>query len=81
MIIDIIYMDSEEEILRVLKEKWDNHNQMQQRMAELMRRFGLNNNVIIKKMERSVGVERMEENGKHFHAVLNDTIEETANMP
>lgn len=81
VIIDIIYMDSEEEILRALKEKWDNHNKMQQKMAELMRRYGLNNNVIIKKMERSIGVERMEANGKHFHAVLNDTIEETANMP
>ena len=81
VIIDIIYMDSEEEILRVLKEKWENHNQMQQRMAELMRRYGLNNNVIIKKMERSIGVERMEANGQHFHAVLNDTIEETARMP
>jgi len=81
VIIDIIYMDSEEEILRVLKEKWENHNQMQLRMAELMRRYGLNNNIIIKKMERSIGVERMEANGQHFHAVLNDTIEETARMP
>ena len=81
VIIDIIYMDSEEEILRVLKEKWQNHNDMQARMAELMRRYGLNNNVIIKKMERSIGVERMEANGQHFHAVLNDTIEETARMP
>ena len=81
VIIDIIYMDSEEEILRVLKEKWENHNKMQSRLAELMRRYGLNNTAIIKKMERSIGVERMEANGKHFHAVLNDTIEETANMP
>lgn len=81
VIIDIVYMDSEEEILRVLKEKWENHIQMQQRMAELMRRYGLNNNAIIKKMERSIGVQRMEANGQHFHAVLNDTIEETANMP
>ena len=74
-------MESEEEILRVLKEKWENHNQMQKRMAQLMRRYGLNNNIIIKKMERSIGVERMEANGAHFHAVLNDTIEETARMP
>ena len=81
VIIDIIYMDSEEEILRVLKEKWENHNQMQRKMVDLMRRYGLNNNIIIKKMERSIGVERMEANGQHFHAVLNDTIEETANMP
>lgn len=81
VIIDIIYMESEEEILRVLKEKWENHNQMQKRMAQLMRRYGLNNNIIIKKMERSIGVDRMEANGAHFHAVLNDTIEETARMP
>ena len=81
VIIDIIYMDSEEEILRVLKSKWENHNQMQQRMADLLRRYGLNNDIIIKKMRRSIGVERMEANGQHFHAVLNDTIEETARMP
>lgn len=81
VIIDIIYMDSEEEILRVLKEKWQNHNEMQKRMADLLRRYGLNNQVIIKKMERSIGVNRLEANGQHFHAVLNDTIEETANMP
>ena len=81
VIIDIIYMDSEEEILRVLKEKWENHNAMQAKMASLMRRYGLNNQVIIQKMERSIGVERMEANGQHFHAVLNDTIEETARMP
>ena len=81
VIIDIIYMESEEEILRVLREKWENHNKMQQKMAQLMRRYGLNNNIIIKKMERSIGVERMEANGRHFHAVLSDTIEETARMP
>lgn len=80
VIIDIIYMDSEEEILRVLKEKWDNHNAMQKQMADLMRRYGLNNQVIMQKMERSIGVNRMEANGSHFHAVLNDTIEETAAM-
>lgn len=80
VIIDIIYMESEGEILRALKEKWENHNRMQQKMAQLMRRYGLSNSVIIKKMERSIGVERMEVNGAHFHAVLNDTIEETARM-
>ena len=81
VIIDIIYMDSEEQILQVLLEKWKNHNEMQSRMAELMRRYGLNDDIIIKKMERSIGVERKEVNGNHYHVVLNDTIEETANMP
>ena len=81
VIIDIIYMESEEEILRVLIQKWENHNAMQQKLVSLMQRYGLNNQAVIKKMERSIGVNRMEANGQHFHAVLNDTIEETANMP
>lgn len=80
VIIDIIYMESEGEILRVLQQKWQNHNDMQQRMSELLKRNGLNNREIIKKMERSIGVMRYEAGGKHFHIVLNDTIEETARM-
>ena len=80
VIIDIIYMESEGEILRVLQQKWENHNELQRRMSDLMRRNGLNNREIIRKMERSIGVQRLEASGRHFKAVLNDTIEETANM-
>lgn len=81
VIIDIVYMESEREILKALKEKWENHNAMQRKLAGLMRTYGLNNQEIIKRMERSIGVERMEVTGNHFRAVLNDTIEETAAMP
>ena len=35
-----------------MNEKWENHNQMQQRMADLLRRYGLNNNIIIKKVSK-----------------------------
>ena len=80
VVIDIIYMESEREILKALKEKWQNHNAMQERMAALMRRFGLNNQSIIKRMERSIGVERLEVTGTHFRAMLNDTIDETARL-
>lgn len=80
VIIDIIYMETEEEILRALKEKWERHNEMQERLASLMRHYGLNNQIIIKKMERSIGVDRNEVSGRHFRIFHNDTIEETANM-
>lgn len=80
VIIDIIYMESEVEILRALQAKWENHQAMQAKMAGLMRHYGLNNREIMKKMERSIGVERMEVRGSHFRAVLADTIEETAQM-
>ena len=80
VIIDIIYMESEVEILRALQAKWGNHQAMQAKMAGLMRHYGLNNRAIMEKMERSIGVERMEVRGNHFRAVLADTIEETAKM-
>lgn len=80
VIIDIIYMETEEEILRALKAKWERHNEMQNRLASLMRHYGLNNQIIIKKMERSIGVERNEVAGRHFRVFHNDTIEETANL-
>lgn len=80
VIIDIIYMESEVEILRALQAKWENHQAMQAKMAGLMRHYGLNNRAIMEKMERSIGVERMEVRGSHFRAVLADTIEETAKM-
>lgn len=80
VIIDIIYMESEEEILKALKEKWQRHNEMQERLASLMRHYGLNNQIIISKMERSIGVDRTEMSGSHFRIFHNDTIEETANI-
>lgn len=80
VIIDIIYMESEEEILKQLKEKWQRHNEMQNRLASLMRCYGLNNQIIIKKMERSIGVDRAEISGAHFRVFHNDTILETANL-
>lgn len=80
VIIDIIYMETEEEILGALKAKWERHNEMQSRLASLMRHYGLNNQIIIKKMERSIGVERSEVAGRHFRVFHNDTIEETANL-
>jgi DNA modification methylase len=81
VIIDIIYMDTEQEILRTLLEKWDNHNRMQERMAEILRTYGMNAREAEKRMERSIGTNRMEVTGRHYKAVLNDCILETAAMP
>lgn len=80
VIIDIIYMDTEDEILRVLKEKWENHNAMARKMADILREYGLQNREAAKRMQRSIGVDRMEVTGRHYKAVLNDTIQETAAM-
>lgn len=81
VVIDIIYMESEQEILRALQEKWERHNALQKKMAEILKKYGLDAREAVKRMERSIGVDRMQVTGNHYKAVLNDTILETANMP
>ena len=80
VIIDIIYTEAEEEILRVLKEKWERHDELQARMSNLLKECGLRERNALEKMERSIGVDRLQVTGKRYKAVLNDTILETANM-
>ena len=80
VIIDVIYMDTEDEILHVLKEKWKRHEEMAERMAQILRQYGMHTREAAKRMQRSIGVDRMEVTGKHYKAVLNDCIQETATM-
>ena len=80
VIIDIIHMDTEDEILRALLEKWKRHNMMQERMAGILRKYGMHAREAEKRMLRSIGVDRLEVTGKHYKAILNDTVQETAKM-
>lgn len=80
VIIDVIYMDTEDEILNVLKAKWKRHDEMVERMAGILREYGMHTREVAKRMQRSIGVDRMEVTGKHYKAVLNDCIQETARM-
>jgi DNA modification methylase len=78
--IHIIYAESEEEILKVLKHKWANHNKMVENMTEIIKKHGLNSLDIESSLQRSIGVERIEVNGKYYQAVNNDCIVETEKM-
>ena len=80
VIIDIIYTEAEDPIYRVLMQKWAQHNEMQSRMRQIVKKYGLSGEAQTEKMSRSIGVERVEIKGKNFIAVNNDCVEETANM-
>ena len=81
VIIDIIYTEEEQEILRVLLQKWKQHTYMADKMTEIIKKYGLANTSLIDKLARTMGVERVEVNGKYYKAVNNDCILETENMP
>lgn len=80
VIIDIIYTEAEEPIYRALMEKWALHNEQQERMREIVRKYGLHEAAQAERMARSIGVETVKVEGKRFTAIHGDCVEETAKM-
>ena len=80
VIIDIIYTEAEEPIYRALMEKWKLHNEQQERMREIVKKYGLNEAAQAERMSRSIGVEHMEVKGNRYMAIHGDCVEETARM-
>lgn len=80
VIIDIIYTEAEEPIYLALMEKWKLHEEQQEKMREIVQKYGLSGKVQIEKLKRSIGVKRVEIIGKHFRAVNADCVEETEKM-
>lgn len=80
VIIDIIYTEAEEKVWMDLQKKWKQHNYLQKKMQEIVKKFGLDGKEQIQRMERSIGVERVEVKGKNFVCVNNDCVEETRKM-
>ena len=80
MIIDIIYTESEEEIRKVLMEKWQRHDEMVRNMTEIVRKYGLVNVKRFDELRNTMGVKRVEVNGKHYRAINNDCVDELAKM-
>ncbi len=80
VVIDIIYMENEREIKEKLIEKWMNHDHMVGKMVEIVRRYGMSATGMKKKMERKLGVEGSQIEGKHYTAVYGDCVEETQQM-
>ena len=80
VIVDIIYTEAEDQIYRVLMEKWKLHNEQQERMRDIVRKYGLNESAQAAKMCRSIGVEEMVIEGNNFKAIHGDCVEETQKM-
>ena len=79
--IDIIYMDSEDEILKSLLDKWKRFDGQSEKMAELIRKNGLSStDGIEEKMKRSIGVDRVVIEGERFKFINNDCILECEHM-
>ena len=74
--IDLIYTEAERRIRKQLERKWANHDKMVKKMTEIIKKYGLSHQEMAKKLERKMGVERVESKGELYTMVNNDNVEE-----
>ena len=78
--IDVLYMESESEVLRALKQKWKQYDELTATMSALIREYGLGT-MPLESMKRTIGVERVEVRGDNYRAINNDCVEELRSWP
>jgi len=78
--IDFIYAESELEVVREFKAKWQRDRELRDRMTEVIREYGLNPTAIADALTRAIGVERIEASGDGWLVANNDCVDETARM-
>lgn len=81
VIIDIIFTESERQVLQKLLYKWKQYDYAIEQMTQIIKKYGLSNTSIMDKLARSMGVERVQIAGKNYTAVNNDVILEAPNVP
>ena len=74
--IDIIYADTEESVVKTLREKWQRHEELTKRMEEIIKEYGLADAAIADALKRSIGIERVVASGESWYVANNDTVEE-----
>jgi DNA modification methylase len=79
--IDIIHTEAEREIKADLLAKWKRHDEQQQRMAELVRTYGLDHLSMHEQLARTIGVERSVVTGERFEVAHNDAVLEAMGQP
>jgi len=78
--IDLIYTEAERRIRKQLERKWANHDKMVKKMTEIIKKYGLSHQEMAKRLERKMGVERIESKGELYTLVNNDNVLELPRM-
>lgn len=79
--IDIIHTEAEREVLRTLLTKWQQHNDMVEKVTEIIRTYGLNNLAMQDTLARTIGVDRLQVDGDRFTVANNDCVLEAKRQP
>lgn len=80
VIIDILYMDTETEVLLALQRKWRQYDELSEKMEEIIKEYGLGS-LALEALKRTIGCERVEVKGNNYTAINNDCVEEVRSWP
>jgi len=75
--VHFIYAETESEVRNVLMAKWQEHDELTERMSDIIRELGLNPLAVSGELTRAMGVERHTEQGADWTLSLNDCVTET----
>lgn len=78
--VHIIYAESEDEIVNILKRKWQQHEVLTAKMQDIVKKYGLSNEALKRDLKRKIGTERVVKSGTRFTAVNNDCVRELPNI-
>lgn len=78
--VDIIYAESEQPIVDVLRKKWQQHDAQVEKMRSIIQQFGLDHSLVNEELKRKIGIQRIEVSGERFRAIQNDCVLEMANI-
>jgi hypothetical protein len=78
--IDLIYTEAEREIRKQLERKWLQHNQLVNKMTDIIKKYGLNHAEMAHALTRKMGVDRIEIKGTNYTIVNNDCVKELKRM-
>ena len=78
--VHIIYSEAEDSIASAIRQKWEKHNFLTEKMRSIVQKYGLSTKALVGDIERTIGIRRQEEKGKLYTAVNNDNVPETQSM-
>lgn len=78
--LDLIYTEAEREVRRSLERKWRQHNEMVQKMIDIVKEYGLSEIAMQQALVRALGVDRVETSGPDYRCIHNDCVAETRSM-
>ena len=78
--VHLIHANSETGVVRELRQKWHQHEELTSTMSDVIREHGLNPEAIAAELTRAMGVDRITATGEAWHVANNDCVEETKLM-